>query len=69
MLKYPVGDVYPTGLAYTDTSNSTSVTGEDAETLHEDKSVVDQNRKGSNAKSILLALGVIACMAIFFGVE
>ena len=69
MLNYPLGDVYPLGLPSENTANRTTVSGEAAESLQEEKSTVDKNRMGSDGKSILLAMGVIACMAIFFGIE
>lgn len=67
MFTYPIGDVYPTGFAYLETGNSTAVTDDTAEALHVDSKLVEASKQKANSKSILLAMGVIACMAIFFG--
>lgn len=69
MITYPIADVYPQGFAYKDTSNMTSVTDETAEALQENPADVENTKQHASGKSIFIALGVIACLAIFLGVE
>ena len=69
MLNYPIADVYPQGFAYLDTSNSTAVTDDVAEVLHENPADVESTRQKASGKAIFISLGVIACLAIFLGIE
>lgn len=69
MFTYPIADVYPSGLSYFDTSNSTAVSDESSEALQNDSSTVKATHQKARSFPILLGLGVLLAGAVFFGME
>lgn len=69
MLSYFNSDMYPNGLGYRDTSNSVSPDAETQKQMHVDDKITEMSATESNSKQILLALGIIAGLVVFFGTD
>lgn len=67
MVAFFESDIYPSGLFYNDTSNSVTPDAETQEKLHEDASTINNGTNTASTKQILMGVGLIACLVIFFG--
>lgn len=68
---FNLADLYPgfSGYGYDDTTNQANMGKEEQEQLLIDPKTADNADKKSSGKQILIAVCLIACMAVFFGMD
>lgn len=69
MMSYFNSDLYPNGIGYRDTSNSVTPDAETQKQMHVSEDITDLSSQESNGKQILLAMGIIAGLVVFFGTD